>query len=112
MKVAAFLALLVGAYVVIRSTSTKQTISSQKELIDTLRTKGEVQQEEIKGLKEKQESQHLASTQAIAELRGQVNTLRDIPLKEIAGDIATIRETQHEIINHLGLTATNNEARS
>lgn len=99
-----FVATLVAAVVVVRSSATKQTISSQKELIDTLIAGKEEQKGQIADLQHK----HNESTKSIAALQGQVDILKNIPLKEISGDLSAITkemrgiaDTQRQIVQIL-----------
>jgi hypothetical protein len=99
-----FVATLVAAVVVVRSSATKQTIVSQKELIDTLIAGKEEQKGQIADL----HSKYNESTKAIAALQRQVDILKNIPLKEISGDLSAITKemrgianTQHQIVQIL-----------
>lgn len=93
-------ALLSGAVLVFKSTTTKDTIKQQKDLIDTLLTSKEEQKDQIKDLQEK----HVESTKAIAGMQGQIDALKTIPLQEIARDMKAIADTQHAIFALLGHT--------
>jgi hypothetical protein len=90
--------LLAGAILVFKSTTTKDTIRQQKDLIDTLLTSKEEQKGQIKDLQEK----HVESTKAIAGMQGQIDALKTVPLQEIARDMKLITETQHAILALLG----------
>lgn len=81
-----FLAVIASAIVVTRSATSKQTIDSQKDLIDTLIKGKDEQKDQIADLLGK----HIESTKAIAGLQGQVDVLKNIPLKEISGDLKSI----------------------
>lgn len=79
-------ALITGAVMIIRSTATKTTIIQQKELIDILNASRDEQRVQIQDLNEK----HIESSKAIAGLQGQVDVLKNIPLKEISADMKSI----------------------
>lgn len=79
-------AVVASALVVTRSATSKQTIDSQKDLIDTLIKGKDEQKAQISDLMGK----HIESTKAIAGLQGQVDVLKNIPLKEISGDLKSI----------------------
>lgn len=98
------IAVIASAVVITRSTTTKTTIESQKELIDTLLLGKEEQKDQINDLMQK----HIESSKAISGLQGQVDVLKDIPLREISGDmkkIATemisISKNQKEVVELL-----------
>lgn len=82
----ALIAVIVGGFVIVKSTTSRTTIQSQKELIDTLLQGKEEQKEQIRDLNEK----HIESSRAIAGLQGQVDVLKNVPLKEISGDLKSI----------------------
>lgn len=75
-----------AAIVMVRSTASKQTIDSQRELIDALLKGKEEQKEQIIDLQQK----HLGSTKAIADLQGQLNVLKNIPLQQISDDLKAV----------------------
>lgn len=84
--VLALVAIVAAAIVVVRSTTSKETVSNQKALIETLKAAKDEQKEQIADLQAK----HVESTKAIAGLQGQVDVLKNIPLKEISGDLKSI----------------------
>lgn len=86
--------LIAGAIVVVKAAMSKETISQQKELIGTLKDGKQEQADQIKDLQDK----HLESTKAIAGMQGQIDTLKTIPLQEIARDLKDVVTTQHEIL--------------
>lgn len=92
-----FVAFMVSAFIVAKSATKDTTINSQKELIDTLMAAKEEQKEQINDLIQK----HTESTAAIANLQGQVDVLKNIPLKEISTDMREIAHTQREIVKML-----------
>ncbi len=77
-------------YAVFKSQTTKQTISSQKELIETLTT----QIHELRTL-------HLENEKAIAKLSGQLEVYKEIPLKEIGESLKQLSETQKKILSKI-----------
>lgn len=88
-----FIATIVAAYLVTKSTTTKVTIESQKELISTLMAGKDEQRDQIQQLHDK----HAESVLAIGNLQGQIDVLKNIPLKEIAADLHQISKDQKEI---------------
>jgi len=79
-------AIVAAAVVVIRSTTSKETVQNQKALIETLKAAKDEQKEQIADLQQK----HVDSSKAIAGLQGQVDVLKNIPLKEISSDLKSI----------------------
>lgn len=90
------IAVVASAIVVTRSATTRQTIDSQKELIDTLIKGKDEQKDQIADLLGK----HIESTKAIAGLQGQVDVLKNIPLKEISGDLKSISSGMNSLSNN------------
>lgn len=87
------IATIVAAYLVTRSTTTKVTIESQKELIATLLAGKDEQKDQILQLHQK----HADSIQMIGNLQGQLDILKDIPLKKIASDLNQLSKDQKVI---------------
>lgn len=102
-----FVAVITAAVIVAKSTTKNTTISSQKELIDTLMIGKEEQKEQIADLINK----HAESTAAIANLQGQVDVLKNIPLKEISSDLRHITNTQRDIVKLLKEYSSNGKAK-
>lgn len=100
--VVGFIATIVAAYLVTRSTTTKVTIESQKELIATLMAGKDEQKDQIAELHDK----HAQSVQAIGNLQGQIDVLKNIPLKEIAADLHQISKDQKSIAEQTTKIAT------
>lgn len=105
--VVGFIATIVAAYLVTRSTTTKVTIESQKELITTLLAGKDEQKDQILQLHQK----HSESVRMIGNLQGQLDILKDIPLKDISADLKIISkdqksivETQKQIVTETGRT--------
>lgn len=88
-----FIATIVAAYLVTKSTTTRVTIESQKELINTLVAGKDEQKQQIAELHQK----HAESVQAIGNLQGQIDVLKNIPLKEIAEDLSQLSKDQKKI---------------
>ena len=78
------------AFVIMRSSTTKTTIQSQSELIDTLIKSKDAQKDEIAQLRD-----------SVNQLKGQVDTLRNLPLKEISAALGKIAADQQCITNHV-----------
>lgn len=77
-------------FVLFKSGTTKATIQSQKELIDTLKT----QVDELRAL-------HIDNEKSIAELRGQVSVYKELPLAEMAKNMKDMATEQKEILKIL-----------
>ena len=91
------IAVVVAGYIVARSTATKTTIDNQKELITTLLQGKDELKDEVRILQEKDREKGTA----ISTLQGQVEILRNIPLKDISTDMKSISDTQLEILKIL-----------
>ena len=100
--VVGFIATIVAAYLVTKSTTTKVTIESQKELITTLMAGKDEQKDQIAQLHQK----HAESVQAIGNLQGQLDILKDIPLKKIASDLTQLSKDQKTIAEQTTKIAT------
>lgn len=81
-----FVAFMISAYLITKSQVKNVTISSQDELIKTLMTDRDVQKGEIKQL-----------TGKVANLEGQVEVLKNVPLKAISDDMRSIATSQVQI---------------
>lgn len=97
-----FVATIVAAYLITRSTTTKVTIESQKELINTLLAGKDEQKDQIAELHNK----HAESVKAIGNLQGQIDVLKNIPLKEIAADLHQLSKDQKTIAQETTKIAT------
>lgn len=111
LDILALIALIGAAYLVVKSSAVKQTVSNQKELIDTLEKRITALEEQHKEDLEK----HLENARAIGALQAKLDEARDIPLKKIAKAIEKteientqkfevlqkILTTQNEIIKRL-----------
>lgn len=96
-------ATLGSMYVVWRGSAGRATYEAQRELISTLITAKEEQAAQITELSNK----HDDSVKAISQMQGQIEVLRNIPLKEISKDLAEVAATQKAILEIL----TNGSAR-
>lgn len=85
-----FVATLVSAAVIVRSTTVKQTISTQNDLIDVLTRK-------VAAL----EKSDAAKGEQIKSLQHEVDTFKTIPLAQIVATQESILSTQREIIQLL-----------
>lgn len=82
----------VGAVVfaVFKNQTVKQTIQSQKDLIETLTA----QVNELRTL-------HMENEKAIARLTGQVEVYKELPLADLAKSMKEMAETQGQILKEL-----------
>lgn len=86
---------IIGSVLVLKSKTLTATVDEQKNLITTLQASKSEQKEQIQKLNE----DHTQHTTEIAELRGQVSVLRDVPLQNIAAELNTIRTVSEETLN-------------
>lgn len=86
---------LTAAVVIVRATASKTTIESQKELIATLLASKEEQKDQIADLHAK----HVESVKMIGNLQGQIDVLKNVPLKEISEDMKKLSQNQTKIAN-------------
>lgn len=84
-------------YVVWRGSAGKATYEAQRELISTLIMAKEEQAARITELSNK----HDDSVKAISQMQGQIEVLRNIPLKEISKDLAEVAASQKAILEIL-----------
>lgn len=77
-------------FAVFKNQTVKQTITSQKELIETLSS----QVTELRTL-------HLENEKAIARLTGQVEVYKELPLADLARSMQEIANTQQQILKEL-----------
>ena len=77
-------------FAVFKSQTTKQTVISQKELIETL----SAQVSELRTL-------HIENEKAISRLSGQVEVYKELPLADLAKSMNKIAITQAEILTQL-----------
>lgn len=79
-----------AAWVVMRSATTRSTITQQKTLISTY-------EQRVKAL----EDQHIENVKAIADMQGQIKVYKELPLEKIANSIAQIAKTNESILSLL-----------
>lgn len=97
-----FVATMAAAVVIVRATASKTTIESQKELITTLLAGKEEQKDQIADLHAK----HVESIKMIGNLQGQIDVLKNIPLKEISDDLKKLSQNQTTIAQDQKIIAT------
>lgn len=85
---------IIGSVLVLKSKTLAATVDEQKNLITTLQASKGEQKEQI----EKLSQDHTVHTTEIAELRGQVSVLRDVPLQNIASELNSIRNVGEETL--------------
>ena len=78
------------AYFVVKSGATKTTISTQNELIDTLIKSKNEQKEQIIEL----QGQYKDAKSTLDRMKGEIDTIKTIPLKEISTDLKQITAEQ------------------
>jgi len=98
LNVLSLVALLGGGFLIIRSKTTKENIAQQKELIETLGRINETYKQEIVDLR----TLHVENTKAIANLEGQIKTLKEVPLGRIMNGITIIEQTNKSIAETQG----------
>ncbi len=77
-------------FALLKTGTTKATIQSQKELIETLTA----QVNELRNL-------HIENEKAISELQGQVSVYKELPLNQLSTSMAEIAKTQKDILRLL-----------
>lgn len=77
-------------FALLKTGTTKATIQSQKELIETLTT----QINELRNL-------HIENEKAISELQGQVSVYKELPLNQLSTSMAEIVKAQKDILRLL-----------
>lgn len=108
-----FIATLIGAYMIIRSTAIKANAEAQKELIDTLVTDKAIKDGQIQDL----QSRQIESSKSLSMLQGRVDVLQTLPLQEIsthmqsmAGEMSTLAGHQHDILALISTRGKSNDA--
>jgi acid phosphatase family membrane protein YuiD len=91
-----FIATLVAAIVVVRSSAVRENAKAQKELIETLITDKDVKGKEILDL----QAQQRENATSLASLRGVVDVLQTIPLKEIASGMTSMASDLSVVAKH------------
>ena len=77
-------------FALLKTGTTKATIQSQKELIETLTA----QVNELRNL-------HIENEKAISELQGQVSVYKELPLNQLSTSMAEIAKAQKDILRLL-----------
>lgn len=77
-------------FALLKTGTTKATIQSQKELIETLTA----QVNELRNL-------HIENGKAISELQGQVSVYKELPLNQLSTSMAEIAKAQKDILRLL-----------
>jgi len=77
-------------FALLKTGTTKATIQSQKELIETLTA----QVNELRNL-------HIENEKAISELHGQVSVYKELPLNQLSTSMAEIAKAQKDILRLL-----------
>jgi len=88
------LVIVAGGYYAVKGVQSKSLKENQKDLIDVLMLGKEEQKSEMKELQKK----HQKSQQDIANLQGQVDTLKTVPLEKIGLELVEIKTTQSKLI--------------
>lgn len=92
--VIALIVVIAGGYYAVKGVQSKSLKDNQKELIDVLMLGKEEQKQEMKELQKK----HQQSQRDIANLQGQVDTLKTVPLKVIGEEMLEIKSGQNKLI--------------
>lgn len=99
-----YVSLVVGSILALFSRIPKQTISNQKDLIETY----EKRLKALEDQKDEDRKQHIENVKAIAELQGQIKVYKELPLQEMATAMQeisrvnkTIAESNTEILRTL-----------
>jgi len=86
--------LIVSSFLAIKSQIPKQTIENQKTLIETY----EKRLKALEDQKEEDRKQHIENVKAIAELQGQINVYKELPLQQMADSMREIAQTNKKIL--------------
>lgn len=81
-------------YYAFKGIQAKSLRDNQKELIDVLKMGKEEERSALKNLQKK----HQQSERQIANLQGQVDTLKTVPLKVISDEMVDLKSGQNELI--------------
>lgn len=93
-EVVSYLALVIGAVLILRSKVKTDNLRDLKERVDILE-------------KERSEArlEHVENQKAIANLEGQLNTYKEIPLQQIASSLTELSQGNGQILNVLQSSA-------
>lgn len=86
--------LIISSALAIVSRLPKQTIENQKALIETY----EKRLKALEDQKEEDRKQHIENVKAIAELQGQINVYKELPLQQMADSMREIAQTNKKIL--------------
>lgn len=86
--------LIISSALAIVSRLPKQTIENQKTLIETY----EKRLKALEDQKEEDRKQHIENVKAIAELQGQINVYKELPLQQMADSMREIAQTNKKIL--------------
>lgn len=104
--------IVAGGYYAVKGVQSNSVKANQKDLIDVLLLGKEEQKEEIKEMQTKVQQ----SEAKIANLEGQVKTLRTIPLKTIGDEMKELKDGQNRLVEAtnaiLELIRSNNTPRT
>ncbi|CAB4183069.1 hypothetical protein UFOVP1439_56 [uncultured Caudovirales phage] len=89
-----YISLIIGSILALASRIPKQTITNQKELIETY----EKRLKALEDQKEEDRKQHIENVKAIAELQGQINVYKELPLQQMADTMREIAQTNKKIL--------------
>jgi hypothetical protein len=87
--------LIISSGLALRAKIPKQTIADQKELIDTY----EKRLKSLENQREDDRHQHIENVKAIAELQGQINVYKELPLQQLADTMREIAQAQKSILD-------------
>lgn len=96
-EVGGYIALVFSAGLTVFSQLPKQTIKNQKDVIESY----EKRLQTLEDQKDEDRKQHIESIKAIAELQGQINVYKELPLQEMAAAMHEISVSNKEILNTL-----------
>lgn len=92
-SVIGYVALVAGSALAIFSRIPKQTITNQKDLIETYEKRLKALEEQGK----EDQRQHIQNVKDIADLQGQIKVYKELPLQEMAGAMKDISEVNKQI---------------
>lgn len=104
--IAGAIAFITGSFLVVRSTTVKQTINQQATLIKTLEQR--IKSLEDQGKADKQ--LHIVNAKAISQLEGQLQVYKEIPLVDIAKSMTQLTVSNEEILQTLKNTLSDNKS--
>lgn len=78
-------------------TNLKEALAGSQALVSVLKEQNEKYVQDLKDLQDK----HFANQKEIGELRGELKTLKEIPLKEIAAQMKSLNKSITDMPDHL-----------